>query len=280
VLPLDPDFGEWTSSECGAVMLQILGHPDLRVFWGGDELVESEKMARLDDATFRAHSVRLEGTVGLQRLVVGDAIEASEFEAFAPDVDDEPRPFGWSGRTLDGPSTIVRRELLPDGCLAVEQETATDRATLYFCLPDWAFPFSVGEAVSVVESRLHGSTRRLTVLSAGTAPAGSLDMWLGATPSANLPAEVSELTGTGRRTRCGAWVAPLAVRPSPPPGQLVAPFLATGDGFEWTNDGEHRRVLVGRAERVVVAPASCEPERAALFSTFDLLTLRLPQSSP
>jgi hypothetical protein len=287
-LPLGPvdendDFdSEAIGTPCGAVMLQILGQRDLGVFWGSTT-ASTERLASVQDKNFRDHAVRLEGTKGLHRLAVGDALEGSEPRNHSTS-DDPPRLFGWSGQGLGVTSVIVRRDVLPDGCLAV----STGGATLYLCVPDWAFPFQVGDTMAVTATTPSvpvsadpntwvSNARKLVVKDSAASPTRELEIWLDA-HSGVIPVRTKRLIGPGHFTSCGAYVEPVGVTLTPP-GVPARGELEPGALDDYVDGNVRVRVMLGRTERVVVAPSGCEPGRSTLNDHFDLLTLRTPEGT-
>jgi hypothetical protein len=281
--PLDEDIDS-TETPCGAVTLQILGQRDLAVFWGASS-ASSEKLASLSDPTFRDHAVRLEGTKGLERLAVGASLEGSEPRT-NDGVIEPPRVFGWSGRVMGVAKEIARRDVLPDGCLSIGDTGGPSGTALYLCVPDWAFPFQVGDRVVATSTAVDqgsldaGATRtdarRLVVQDAETSPTRVLEIWLDVSPSV-VSASGELLSDQGHFTSCGAYVEQLAVTLFP--GLPVRGALAPGDLAEYTDGIVRTRVLMGRTERVLVAPSGCEPARSSLNFHFDLLTLRTPEGA-
>ena len=281
--PIEDDFDqdETLETPCGAVMLQILGQRDLGVFWGATT-ASTRKLASLSDKNFRDHAVRLEGTKGLQRLVVGNALEGSE-PRLHPGGVEPARLFGWSGQAVGGTLVIERRDVLPDGCLAIGTANTTNTA-LYLCVPDWAFPFQIGDAIAVTTTMPAGpisadagswapNARRLVVQdSAVGPPTRVLEIWLD-THSSILPAQTRLLSRAGHFTSCGAYVQPVGVLLTPP-GLPVRSELEPGELDDYMVGSVRNRVLLGRSERVLVAPNDCEPGRSIVNDHFDLLTLR------
>jgi hypothetical protein len=53
----------------------------------------------------------------------------------------------------------------------------------------------------------------------------------------------------------------------------AASLAGSGDLIDGTSGTWRTRVLVGRAERVIVAPSACDPERAAVGDRIDFLKL-------
>ena len=156
----------------------------------------------------------------------------------------------------------------PDGCLALDlTESAGTPERLYLCVPAAEFPFAAGdsleliyhtEALRLVRTIPGGERTELAVVSG----AADLFAW-GGTVSVS-PA----CAATGARYGCGAYVTPAQV-------SLwgLAPG-ATGDIIEGTVDprtGVTARVVVGRAERVIIAREGCGAGRDTLGDRVDLL---------
>jgi hypothetical protein len=59
-----------------------------------------------------------------------------------------------------------------------------------------------------------------------------------------------------------------------PPGLPARGELEPGELDDYMEGNVRVRVLMGRAERVVVAPSACEPGLSSLNAHYDLLTLR------
>jgi hypothetical protein len=100
-----------------------------------------------------------------------------------------------------------------------------------------------------------------------------LELLMNARPEHQQPSPTFAPLEGGHATRCGAYVENLGLEtPSgvQPPGEMT----------ETTSGGFRIRVLLGRAERVVVAPPTCETERANLGIRFDLLTAVSPETDP
>jgi hypothetical protein len=283
------DLSGSASSKC-AVLLQMVGHPDQIVTWPKGLSAETDsKLAPVPDRDFRRVSIRLEGAGTLQGLAIGDALEVTPLPpaSSAADAPKESAPsFGWSG--LASSRTGVRlwtREVLPDGCLSLELGvTQNDAARLYLCLPDWAFPFEVDQVLDVVSEEVpisspsyYGRGSRARHLKLGSAsPHRQLELWLNA--SANLPSYVqqaSAASGAGYRTPCGGYADPLTVTYG-----LEGAILTVGAVTERKDAGYRRRVLLGRADDMLVAPDACGDEYGALGARFDLLTLEEWEDTP
>jgi hypothetical protein len=258
-LPLEYEEEPWRtqtpSSEraCGAAVLQIVGLPSTCVFWQDEGSARSEQLASVGDEKFRRRAIRLEGTTGLYRLATGAGLESGPL--LSPAASEPRRLLGFSGRATAANTIVESVTELPDGCLAVGHRTLatidTTRATLYLCVPRWAFPFPVGSEIAI-----ETSGDQLTIEERGLR---RLELLM------NAERQLVPLEG-GHATRCGAYVEHFGL-------ETTTGVLAPGEMTERTSAGVRTRVLLGRAERVVVAPAACEPERASLGSRVDLLTV-------
>ncbi len=277
LLPLGyEDEYTWSSvDECGASMVQAQGLLPLRVFWPKRSCTSQDVLVDADDPRARACAVRLEGGGGLHAYAVGSALEGAIDSGLPPSVLESARPFGWSGRVLTGNVVLERIAELPDGCLAVEHSLDAQRSTAYLCVPSWAFPFVAGSTVAFASPVVSGAPEeRLTVTTMGTTPPIQLAIVLGAVNTSPLNVDFEPLGG-GYFTRCGAFVEPLGLRPA----GADSPF-GSGDVFDLPTTGIPLRVMAGRSERTLVAPTSCEPERQALSSRFDWLSLTSPVEAP
>jgi hypothetical protein len=273
-LAYEDDYDLPSADECGASVVQVAGMRPLRVFWPQRACASQDVLVNADDPRARSCAVRLEGGGGLWDYAVGSALEGAFVSDIPPSALEPARPFGWSGRVLPGNVVLERIDELPDGCLAVEHSSGTQRSTAYLCVPSWAFPFTVGSSVafaSPVASAV--AEERLTLTTRDTTPLIQLSIVLG---SSIAPSNVAyESLGGGYFTRCGAFVEPLGLRP----GGADTAFGA-GEVFELATTGIPLRVMAGRSERTLVAPTSCGAERTVLQARFDWLSLTSPVELP
>jgi hypothetical protein len=116
------------------------------------------------------------------------------------------------------------------------------------------------------------NARRLVVQDSATTPTRALEIWLDAY-DAVLPARTRALLDPGHFTSCGAYVESVGVTLTPP-GLPARGELEPGELDDYMEGNVRVRVLMGRAERVVVAPSACEPGLSSLNAHYDLLTLR------
>jgi hypothetical protein len=250
-----------SSGDCGAAVVQIVGLPSTCVFWQNEGSASSEQLASVGDAKFRRRAIRLEGTTGLYRLATGAGLESGPL--LPPATSEPKRLLGFSGRAAAVNNIVESVTELPDGCLAVGHRTAvtigTTRSTIYLCVPRWAFPFPVGSEIAITTSGDQLTIRELDTLR-------RLELLL------NAERQLVPLEG-GHATRCGAYVEHFGLETS-------TGVLASGDMTDRTSAGIRTRLLLGRAERVVVALAACEPERARLGSRVDLLTVHSLETDP
>jgi hypothetical protein len=291
VLPIEyTPFDDYQSSEqtgsqgdCGAAIVQVPDLLPLKVFWSKSICSSSDQVVDATDEGFRACSVRLEGGGGLLGFAVGKELEGS-LDSGMGEVSSEPaRPFGWSGTVLKGTVLLERIETLPDGCLALHQAAGSTRETLYLCVPPWAFPFAADSMISVAERSTmrpgagagEAPARYLTLSALTGDPPIQLELTLGAAVAPPELAGDAAVIGSGYRTGCGAYALQLGLIPK---GAVTA--IPPGEATEFATGKSSLRVLIGRSERIVVAPTGCEPERAFLGDRLDLLTLTTPLEEP
>jgi hypothetical protein len=300
-LPLDlrdEDFSASQRERC-AVLVQVIGFPDQLVFWApGAHSVQTETtLAEANDALFLEQSLTLEGHGDLKGLAVGQGLEVTALPPLGsgmPAVSDVPAALGWSGTPALGSSfALLGSDTLPDGCWSLRfGQAATASWPLFLCAPDWSFPFEVGDELRVVTRELApassssgsngfgavGEGPRARHLSISKLDNGTkLEIWLNADkPQVTTVGRVLGLGDGGRHTACGAYVERASV-------ELLAlkQVLVTGDEREATVANRELRVLLGRAEDVLVAPDACGTEYASLGARFDLLMLDTPvEKSP
>jgi hypothetical protein len=271
-LPLDLVTPGWEDNDsfemCGAALVQVVGIPDQIVFWSGElgEVAIDTDLANIADPQFVRQSLRLEGTTGLERLVSGADLESASAAPLGTPtlVEEPPRPFGWSGARPIGYRIITRKEPLPDGCLSLELEAPFERTLSFFCGPAWGFPFELGDTVEF-------AGQNLVFEGTGDPPAKRVALSFGVdSESTSVRASRS---APAYVTACGAFVEPLDVA-------VAGVTLSTGQEHEQRTASGTTRYLLGRAERVLVAPPGCELERATLGARFDLLMLESPEAAP
>ncbi len=178
--------------------------------------------------------------------------------------------------SFDGRSAarrIASVEVGVDGCLDVTLEAATTLALedVFLCgVPRDMFPFDVDDQVMAAPA-----ADGFAILD--PAPNGRRIAVHRGTRSVNDGAFVLTLSSpeacNGVLLACGGFVEPSAV--------TLAPAIAGDDlsGIVTRTDalGRRVRILVGRAENVVVGPSRCDPDRAAagphvsMVVTYDLL---------
>jgi hypothetical protein len=296
-LPLDlrdEDFSASQRERC-AVLVQVIGFPDQLVFWApGAHSVQTETtLAEANDARFLEQSLTLEGHGDLKGLAVGQGLEVTALPPLGSGMaapSDVPAALGWSGTPpLATSFSLLARDVLPDGCWSLRFDAAGSWR-LFLCAPDWSFPFVVGDELQIVAQELAPASSsssgfgapdegprarhlRISKPDNGT----KLEMWLNAgQPQVTAVGPVLGLGNTGRRTACGAYVEPASVELP-----QLKPVLVEGDEREATIASRHLRVLLGRAEDVLVAPDACGTEYASLGARFDLLMLDTPaEKSP
>jgi hypothetical protein len=260
---------------CGAAVVQIVGLPSTCVFWKAEGGTSSEQRASVADAAFRRRSIRLEGTKGLHRLATGAGLESGTL--LSTPAGEPTRLLGFSGRAAAQNNVIETVTELPDGCLAIGHRvlntTGTTPSTIYLCAPRSAFPFAVGSQVSISISSERLGGEFLTITEFGGTFPRRLELFMNArTENRQSDPTFAPLEG-GHVTRCGAYVENLGL-------ETLTGVLAAGEMTETTLNGVRTRTLLGRAERVVVAPSTCETARATLGIRYDLLTVVSPETDP
>jgi len=255
------------------------------VYWPPDtpSVTTESKLAKLSSPGFVHNSLRLEGHGEVKGLAHGGALEVSALSALG--AAEQPvvssSVLGWSGRPLSGKQLLKSRQRLPDGCWSIALGE-TSSQSFYLCAPEWGFPFEVGDMLTVTAEE-----RPLTAPAYGEVPSVArhlsvqvadvkMELWLNAVQS-QVPevGQVVELEGEGRRTGCGAYADPLSIEVLP----LRSSLLPNEQG-KLVNAGRLTRALLGRADRILVAPEICTPEYASLGSRFDLLIVTTPEPSP
>jgi hypothetical protein len=285
-LPLDyeDEGSSWPRKEGCAALVQVLGFPDQLVFWPPDaRFVQiATTRAEADRADFREQSLALEGHGEVKGLAAGSGLEVTPLPPLAAGVqaiNDPPAALGWSGVPRAGADfVLLRREALPDGCMSLELgRDLSSSWPLFLCAPDWSFPFAAGDELGVSAEELApppsntyppvstSPARHLRISSGGR----DLGIWLNVSKS---PIEAATLmTGQGapgRQTGCGAYVEPASLALP-----AINRGLAPGEEATLAVPGGTSRVLLGRAEDVLVAREACGPEYSTLGARFDLLIL-------
>ena len=291
-LPLDSGdegFSESQRERC-AVLVQVIGFPDQLVFWArGAHSVETETtLADAKDPRFLAQSLTLEGHGDLKGLAVGQGLEVTALPPLGSGMaapSDVPAALGWSGTPpLATKFSLLARDMLPDGCWSLRFDVAGGWP-MFLCAPDWSLPFAVGDELQVVAEELAPASssssgfgapdegpraRRLRISKPDNG--AKFEMWLNASqPQVTAVGPVLGLGNAGRHTACGAYVESASVELP-----ALKPVLLPGDEREATVASRHLRVLLGRAEDVLVAPDACGTEYSSLGVRFDLLMLDTP----
>ncbi len=291
-LDLDDPWHSQRRNSCAA-LVQILGFADQVVYWpSATGYVTTETaLAEGSDPRFLGQSLRLEGYGNVKGLAVGHALEVTALPpqaSGAPPADTAPATLGWSGAPRTGLGFMLfRREILPDGCLSLELGKDLDsRWVLFLCVPEWAFPFEVDTKLNITSDQILPEPRGY-YSDPGDPPAQHLlvqaadagarfELWLNA-QAAELPAvgKVTSLGPPGRHTECGAYAEPVSVELP-----ALSATLLPGEEAKQVVKGKTTRVLLGRADQLLIAPDACAPDFASLGTRFDLLMLDTPEVTP
>ena len=247
--------------ECDAVLLNIDGMPETIAFWRDVPLREVE--STMPDATedLRRGAIQLLSLGTDVRIETREVTLVESRDRIAGVCTSGPA-YDWtapvSAQLLDA-WTITGNTTTLDGCRRVDIESSTERSeTLFLCLPEWAFPFQVGEEVQVraTDYELHviGDTAELRV-----------DQMSGDTRYFGHRARL-EAGECGARTECGAYVVPAELTIG---GAVVTPEREV----ELVDGNGRLTVGVGRAEHIITASPDCEPARnlARLYAEIVLL---------
>jgi hypothetical protein len=267
-----------SAGRCGAASIGLPGGQTLLVFWR--DLDEIESLAPDDDERWRARRVRISGGEGDFAFDIGEDLETFELGGEPP----EPTcPEIAPAHTLEftalaaaqGFFELGELRAADDGCLEVDWfapagDTSPDTQRL--CVPDWAFPFEVGEQLSLVQEIDPLGPRALSVTRhGGDGVDRQLLIWNDADELAGSRATgLRPLDCVGVVSACGAYVRPLEleIRGREEP-------LQSGD--ELTVEGEapkETRLLVGAARDVAWSSGTCEGGDARVGARVSLLELR------
>lgn len=244
---------------CDAALLNIDGLSETIAFWNDIPAREIEtRLAETEE--IRAGGIRLTWS--------GSGIETNdvtlvEARARVPGTCASGPAYGWSTpSTIESTSswTLLASESTVDGCLRAELESELGHIeTLFVCLPEWAFPFEVGETLMLggAEGRLyvesHRAELRVEQMEENTRYFGY---------RARLePGEC------GARTACGAFVMSSQVTVADEP-------LTPERSVELVDGNERVTFGVGRAEHILAASPECEPSRTIAREYAEIVVLR------
>lgn len=255
---------------CEAALVQIDDEPFQLVFW--DELTTISVPRTLEDPD---DDMDLSGRIlvddeddqryvevgaGLLVAPIEDPIEPS---ACPPALFDR---FEWTALRDRIDDEIVDIIVGSDGCLGIDFAQQPDR--LYLCVPVDEFPLEPGMSVRVEEQ----DAPRTIVFETNEYPRIRVAVW-NAVDVLNHPlldGKVAALDCAGDRHECGSYTVPASFEL--PLGLRVI----AGSGADLPDFGEPEsvRVVVGRAESVVVGAADCEPSRAVAGGVADVMVVR------
>ena len=247
-------------SGCDVALLQADRLPATVVFWSG--LTVREVSARAAEVLGSDGELRLEGGAEGLGFTAGAGMVSRPYAAVVdPPACDlgTPTAFGWSEipLELEGLLTLDVVDPGPDGCIAADVRTAADEPhRLFFCVPEWAFPFAPGTEI-LLHTSPEGGGR--TIELAGVDATGAERVLYAShdtAAGAALPVTLSdaEIGCEGERLDCGAYANPR--------GMLLAgggePLLP-GDMVDLVPEvhGVSGLLMVGRVVQTVLLPTGC-----------------------
>lgn len=256
VLPLN---GGAFDPECDAALLNIDGLSETIAFW--NDLPTREVATRL-----AASEDLVRG--GIRLRWTGSGIETNdvtlaEARSRVAGVCASGPSYAWSAPSTTEYSstwTLLSSETTLDGCLRVDVDSPVSYTeTLFLCLPEWAFPFEVGEALQLeaTESHLHVQGERAEL---------RVEQMEENTRYFGYRARL-ESGECGARIECGAYVMSTRL--------TIADELVTPERSVELIDGNERvTVGVGRAEHILAASPECEPSRSLARQYAEIVVLR------
>jgi hypothetical protein len=258
---------------CDAVRLQADGLPDTVVFWSGLPMtsVNTEDTARGAEIAGRVEVT----TDGDALAVAGSGVEIDEIvERLEPSgCENDPQMAFQSSipdLEFDTDWTLDAFEVGGDGCLLLEFSETID-TTLhhlgFLCIPPDEFPFAPADVLTL--SRPGAGGIRMRRASTDTTPGADLTVWSAIT-SLIAPAvtAVSVDWCDGDRLDCNGYVLPGAIDLE---GSLVRPGEEVDLGPD--SRGWPGRMLVGRAEHVVLGMPECDVDEQAVATFADVLVV-------
>jgi len=256
---------------CDAVLLQADGLPDTVVFWTGLPLLNVDPV---DDGATSGQSGRVEISSdgdGLAVTATGVEVGAA-IERTAPSgCENDPQvAYQFSIPDLDFETTwtLDAFEVGADGCLLLDfSDTFGGNHLGFLCVPATEFPFHPGDALVVAHSAESGLTMRRDATD--TVLGAQLDVWSAVSSIDSPPGTVVAIDWCdGDRLDCDGYVMPGALQIE---GSLVRP----GERMELPADarGWPGRLLVGRAEHVVLALPECDVDQTTVSTYADVLVV-------
>jgi hypothetical protein len=267
------------NAECGAASIQLPDGTSVLVFWRDLETIES--FAPADDARRDARRVVITGDEGHYDVDIGDDLtvfQLGEGDVPAPTCE-APEPTAslefTALATAQGFFEVGEIRTADDGCLevdwfALEADTSPDTQRL--CIPDWAFPFEVGEQLSVVQEfdPLGARSLRITRHS-GDKLDTQLAIWNDAAELEDSRVKrIEPVDCVGELAACGAYLRAVELDVRGQDAPLVPGDDATIDG----SDPKETRILIGPARDVAWSAPTCSGAEARVGATANVLELR------
>lgn len=264
---------------CGAASIALPDGANAVVFWRDLEPLES--FAPDDDERRLARRVVISGESGDFDLEIGADLSTFEIGAEAPP--ETTCPESEIAHSLEftalaesqGFFEVAELRTASDGCLEVDwfalrADTSPDTQRL--CIPDWAFPFEVGEPLSLLQEidPLGARTLRITRRQ-GDEVETQLVIWNDASELEGSRVHALEpVDCVGTLSACGAYVRPLEL-------ELRGRDAPASPGEDVTISGSNpkqTRLLVGPARDVAWSAPGCEAGEARPGPSANVLELR------
>jgi hypothetical protein len=276
---LSGDLAVPHNKDCGAAWVTLPDGRQELVYWS--DLGTIESFVPDDDGRRVARRVVLRGETNRFRFEIGD--DLSRFE-----LSPEPVDTNCMGPTPEYTVEATALTLAPgfyevasvtvdeaDGCRVVEWRSQASEPvvdTQRLCIPEWAFPFEVGEAVSVIEELRSNGARRLrfTRFNEDNRLSRQLTIWNHASDA--WGSHVAKLVAedcVGSILECGAYSRPIQVELPGDEGVIIS-----GDEAELRDGNDEIRVLIGEGREIGWSTAACMAEEARAGISVNMLELR------
>ena len=268
-----------TEITCGAASIRLPAGEQLLVFWRDLDSIES--FVPDDDASRLDRLVEVGGGRGHYEFKVGDDLGRFEFgEVPTETTCDEPDStdsLEWTP-LLEAQAFLELSEVRKgtDGCFELdwfkpEGDTSADSQRL--CVPKWAFPFKVGDQLSVVQE-LHPLGERMLRITRFVDDKIDVQLvvWNDAAefPDSRIKA-IPPVECFGAVSACGAYLRPVRLEARGLDDPLRQGEDATIDG----DDPKETRVMLGAGRDVGWSAPTCEGPEARLGPSANVLELRI-----
>jgi hypothetical protein len=261
---------------CGAASIQLADGDGLHVFWR--ELPEIEELADENDERRAGRRIAISGQAHSYDFEVGEDLTAFTLGGPLPEANcptEAPMySLEWSALpAANGFLELGEVRTAEDGCLSIDWFKlggGTSPLTQRLCVPAWAFPFTAGDELAVVQALESEGSRLLRVTRTGEDGVTELRLWSAASEFEDSRAtELTAIDCVGDIVDCGAYVRPAQVALR----GREEPLLP---GQEASFDDGRVRVLLGPARDVAWSTASCTGVEARIGLAADLLELHTP----